>query len=135
MNLTKLIEKKEAEKAAKATDLCPALEALHAAIPSLVIKETKGGEKFLALDMTFQGSELFSPFFLMAYAVKNLPEDEILAAEEANLFAAVNPKVITWDRGAMTVSFFSKEEEDEKEKKNEGDNATSGRRGRGGRGR
>jgi hypothetical protein len=133
MDLKKLIEKKEAEKAAKATDLSPDLEALHQAIPSLVVRETKDGEKFLALDMTFQGSELLSPFFVMAYAIKNLPDDQVLAAETNNLFAAVNPKVITWDRGAMTVSFFSKEEKGEKEKKS--DDSTSGRRGREGRGR
>lgn len=111
MDITAIVAAKKAAASATAAELAPELQDLLSTIPSLQQKVTKGGEQFLALDLTFEGAEFLSPFFGLTYALRSLPEAELLAAEEAGLFTAVRTKVSSWERGAITVSFFQLEAE------------------------
>ena len=115
MDISSIIAAKKAAAAATASELAPELQDLLEAIPSLEQKSSKNGDQFLALNLNFDGAELLSPFFGLAYALRTLPEAELLAAEEAGLFTAVRTKVSSWERGAITVSFFQKEAEPQAE--------------------
>lgn len=115
MDISSILAAKKAAAAATASELAPELQDLLEAIPSLEQKSSKSGEQFLALNLGFDGAELLSPFFGLAYALRTLPEAELLAAEEAGLFQAVRTKVSSWERGAITVSFFQKEAQAEEE--------------------
>ena len=109
MDITAILATKKAAAAATASELAPELQDLLEAIPSLEQKSSKNGDQFLALNLSFDGAELLSSFFGLAYALRTLPEAELLAAEEAGLFTAVRTKVSSWERGAITVSFFQAE--------------------------
>lgn len=109
MDITSILAAKKAAAAASAQELAPELKALLEAIPSLEQRSSKSGDQFLALNLSFEGAEFLSPFFGLAYALRNLPEDQLLIAEEQGLFQAVRVKVSSWERGAITVSFFQLE--------------------------
>ena len=115
MDITAILAAKKAAAATAADELAPELQELLSTIPGLSQRSTKGGEQFLALDLSFEGAEFLSPFFGLAYALRTLPEAELLAAEEAGLFTAVRTKVSSWERGAITVSFFAPEQAAEEE--------------------
>lgn len=113
MDIASIVDAKKAAAAAAADDLAPELKALLETIPSLEQKSSKSGDQFLALNLSFEGAEFLSPFFGLAYVMRMLPENQLLAAEEQGLFQKVRTKVSSWERGAITVSFFPAEEKTE----------------------
>ena len=127
MDISNLINQKQAEKEAKRTALGPNLQALKELFPDLQVKESKEGAEFLSLSMDFEGASLLSPFFAMVYTFKNLDSDALLKAEAKGLFQKLTVKVGSWERGKITISFF---EPEEGKKEDSDDKKASGRRGR-----
>lgn len=119
MDITDLVASKEAEAKAKeeslheALPLAEELQALLNVLPQLEVKVTTKGqaEKFLSLPLVFEGSKRLTPFFGLVYALRILPEDAVKKAESLGLFNNVRVKVSSWERGAISVSFFQKEAE------------------------
>lgn len=130
MDIAALVAEKRSQAEANISPLAPELAELHAALPTLQVKTSKEGGQFLALNLTFEGSEVLSPFFGLAYAMRELPEDQLLAAEEEGLFQKVRTKVSSWERGAITVSFFPAEEKTEAPAKEEAPKSKHNNRGR-----
>lgn len=127
MDITSILAVKKA--AVKEKELDPKLKALLTAIPTLEQKSTKDGDQFLALNLVFEGAELLSPFFGLAYVLRTLPEEQLLAAEKQNLFTEVRTKISSWEgSGAITVSFFPKAKtQEEEESKPNKPNSNRGR--------